>query len=164
MPNALKTIATFGTEIEAELFKGKLESSGIKAFIFKDDCGGMRPHMQLTDGVKLKVAAIDLEIAKEILNTDSDDEQQIDTDEPDSIKRIRQLLHRSRGWILVGFAVIPGWISFPISFIYSTKAFKTYKDADIKDSALKNQILRIQFVSAFFTILFWGASIYYICT
>jgi hypothetical protein len=158
----LKTIAIFSTDIEAELIKGKLESSGIESFIFKDDCGGMRPHMQLTDGVQLKVADADFETAKDILTIESDEEQPVQTEETDSTKSISQLLHRARGWILVGFAIIPGWISFPISFIYSIMASKRYNESGIKDDGLKNQILRIQIASAFFTILFWSAAIYYI--
>jgi len=157
----LKTIATFSTEIDAELLKGKLDSSGIESFIFKDDCGGMRPHMQLTDGVHLKVADVDFETAKDILNIESDEEQLIHTKETENTKIISHLLHRARGWVLVGFTIIPGLISFPISFIYSTKASKKYNESGIKDSRLKNKILRIQFTSALFTILFWLVAIYY---
>ncbi len=157
----LKTIATFNTEIDAELIKGKLESSGIKSFIFKDDCGGMRPHMNLTEGVQLKVADIDFETADTILRMETD-ENVLQSEETDSTKKINQLLYRSRGWILVGFAVIPGWISFPLSFIYATRAFNSYKDASIKDLVLKNKIVRLQFTSALFSVLFWGVTICFI--
>jgi hypothetical protein len=159
----LKTIATFSTEIEAELFRGKLESSGIASFIFKDDCGGMRPHMQLTDGVRLKVADADFEIANDILSLSNKEEAQVPSEEIDIVKNINHLLHRARGWILVGFAIVPGWISFPISFIYSIMAHKRYCESGINDNGIKYKILRVQFVSALFTILFWSVAIYYVC-
>lgn len=158
----LKTIATFSTDIEAELLRSKLESSGIDSYIFKDDCGGMRPHMQLTDGVQLKVADADFETAKDILAIRSEEEELEPSEGIDVIKNINHLLHRARGWILVGFAVIPGWISFPISFIYSSMAYKLYNESGILDEGIKNRIRRLQFVSALFTILFWLAAIYYI--
>jgi hypothetical protein len=67
--NELVTIETYQNEIEAELAKGRLKGEGIKSFIFKDDCGGTRPHMQLTLGVFLKVRQIDLARASDILKS-----------------------------------------------------------------------------------------------
>ena len=158
----LKTIATFGSNIEAELIRGKFETYGIESFISKDDCGGMRPHMQLTDGVQLKVSDADFEKAKDILTIKDEDEGQIEIEEDDGSIKIKHLLHRARGWILVGFAIIPGWISFPISLIYSTLAYRHFNKSCIKDDSMKNRILRIQFASAFFTVLYWSATICYI--
>lgn len=68
-PNELVTIETFQNEIEAELTKEHLKSEGIKSFIFKDDCGGTRPHMQLTAGVELKVRQTDYSQASGILKS-----------------------------------------------------------------------------------------------
>lgn len=67
--NELVTIESFQNEIEAEIAKGRLKSAGIKSFIFKDDCGGTRPHMQLTLGVDLKVRQIDSARASEALES-----------------------------------------------------------------------------------------------
>lgn len=159
----LKTIATFRNEIEAGFFRERLESASIRSFIFKDDCGGTRPHLQLTAGVEIKVDDVDFESAEAILKTYNEEGLE-QADEFDTTKTIGLLLNRARGWILVGFAIIPGWISFPISFIYSTLAHKRYKEAGIKDDAMKNKILRIQFTSAFFAILFWLAAIIYFST
>jgi len=83
------------------------------------------------------------------------------TEETSINRLIKHLLHRARGWILVGFAIIPGAISFPISFIYSTKALNRYNESGIKDVGLKKQILRIRFTSAIFTVLFWIAAVIY---
>ena len=44
-----------------------LEGSGIDATIQKDDCGGMRPYLQIMTGVQLLVAQEDAERAMEIL-------------------------------------------------------------------------------------------------
>lgn len=67
--NELVTIETFQNDIEAEIVKGRLMDAGIKSFIFKDDCGGTRPHMQLTLGVDLKVRQIDFARASEVLES-----------------------------------------------------------------------------------------------
>ena len=67
--NELVTIETFQNDIEAEIVKGRLMNAGIKSFIFKDDCGGTRPHMQLTLGVDLKVRQIDFARASEVLES-----------------------------------------------------------------------------------------------
>jgi hypothetical protein len=44
-----------------------LENSGVNAFIFKDDAGGMEPHLQRTSGVRLLVNRVDAESAHQIL-------------------------------------------------------------------------------------------------
>src|ERR1700730_12538889 len=46
-----------------------LEESGVTAFVFKDDAGGMEPHLQRTSGVRLIVGRADAERAAEILQT-----------------------------------------------------------------------------------------------
>lgn len=65
-----KTIVlkTFISEFEAEIAKGILEEEGIKSYISSDDTGGMRPHLQLTLGVRLIVMEKDLQRAEEILD------------------------------------------------------------------------------------------------
>ena len=37
MANKMITVASFSSDFEAEIAKGKLQSSGIDSFIFKDD-------------------------------------------------------------------------------------------------------------------------------
>jgi hypothetical protein len=49
-------VGEFGNEIDAEIAKGHLGSSGIKAFIIKDDVGGAFPSLQNAEGVRLSVA------------------------------------------------------------------------------------------------------------
>lgn len=60
-------IRTFDNEAEASMAQQMLEDSGVRAFILKDDAGGMEPHMQLTGGVRLLVSRADSERAREIL-------------------------------------------------------------------------------------------------
>jgi len=60
-------IATYSDEMSAEVARAALESNGIYAFVSKDDCGGMRPHWQLTIGVRLMIRKADAEVAAEIL-------------------------------------------------------------------------------------------------
>ena len=62
----LVVVETYTSTMEAEMDKGRLETAGIDAMIQADDCGGMRPHLQLK-GVQLLVRDTDLEEAREIL-------------------------------------------------------------------------------------------------
>jgi hypothetical protein len=64
----LITIHSFDNEIEAEFAKAKLESAGIRSFLSGDDCGGLRPAMSFTNGIKLIVRADDAERANKILS------------------------------------------------------------------------------------------------
>jgi hypothetical protein len=67
MNTQLTTVETYGSEIEAELARGLLETAGITAFVFKDDGGGMVPSMQRWTGVRLLVTQADAAAAREIL-------------------------------------------------------------------------------------------------
>lgn len=60
-------VGNYENEIEAEIAKGRLESSGIPAFIIKDDGGGMLPSLQNAEGVQLLVAETQSMEAKKIL-------------------------------------------------------------------------------------------------
>ncbi|MGD0038430.1 MAG: DUF2007 domain-containing protein [Bacteroidota bacterium] len=66
-PEELVTLRTFSNVIEAEVAAGHLKSQKIKVMVKKDDSGGMRPHLQLTQGVDLIVRKKDLDRAKKIL-------------------------------------------------------------------------------------------------
>ena len=60
-------VGNYENEIEAEIAKGRLESSGISACIIKDDGGGMLPSLQNAEGVQLLVVETQSEEAKKIL-------------------------------------------------------------------------------------------------
>ena len=62
-------VGEYENEIDAEIAKGHLESSGIKASIIKG--GGMLPSLQNTEGVQLVVSATLSERAKKILQAKS---------------------------------------------------------------------------------------------
>ena len=64
----LVEITSFTSEIEAEIAKTKLESAGIDVHLSKDDCGGMRPQLQFTSGVRLYVLKSRAATARKILN------------------------------------------------------------------------------------------------
>ena len=64
----LVTLRTFSNVLEAEIVAGHLNSQNIETMVKKDDSGGMRPHLQITQGVDLIVRKKDLERAKKILN------------------------------------------------------------------------------------------------
>ena len=60
-------LKTFSNEIDAGMAQQMLQDAGVKAFVFKDDGGGMEPHLQRTNGVRLVVKGSDAERARKIL-------------------------------------------------------------------------------------------------
>ncbi len=62
-------IKSFSNETDAEMAYQALEESGVRAFVFKDDAGGMEPHLQRTGGVRLVVTRSDAERARQLLQT-----------------------------------------------------------------------------------------------
>jgi hypothetical protein len=46
-----------------------LQEAGMEAFVFKDDAGGMEPHLQRTNGVCLIVNYVDAHRAHKLLKT-----------------------------------------------------------------------------------------------
>ncbi len=69
MSSDIAVIKVFSNEIDASMAKQVLEDSGIKAFIFKDDAGGMEPQLQLTSGVRLLISRADAVRAFQIIQT-----------------------------------------------------------------------------------------------
>jgi hypothetical protein len=64
----LIVLRQFFSTIEAELALGALRAAGIEAMVSADDCGGMRPHLQV-GRVSLFVRTEDVAVATAILDT-----------------------------------------------------------------------------------------------
>ena len=91
----LVTIRKFRDLPEALLAQGRLESSGIEAFLFDDNMVRMDWLISnLLGGVKLKVEEANVEVAEEILNLEISDD--FDTTEPDDSAEPRILPFRKR--------------------------------------------------------------------
>jgi len=69
MSEEVVVLKTFNNEIDAGMTQQVLQNAGVRAFIFKDDGGGMEPHLQRTTGVRLVVNHADAERAHQILRT-----------------------------------------------------------------------------------------------
>ena len=67
MRDGMTIIKSFTNETAAQVALAHLEAMDITAVIEADNCGGMRPHMDLTCGVHLLVAGLDCEKAVAIL-------------------------------------------------------------------------------------------------
>jgi putative signal transducing protein len=72
MSDEVVVIKIFSNETDATMAQQVLQESGIRAFVSKDDAGGMEPHLQRTSGVRLVVNRTDIEVAHELLQTISD--------------------------------------------------------------------------------------------
>ena len=67
MPEETIILKVFVTEMDANMAHDILQDDGIKAFVFKDDAGGMEPHLQRTNGVRLVVNRVDADRARKFL-------------------------------------------------------------------------------------------------
>ena len=93
----LVTIRKFRDLPEALLAQGRLESSGIEAFLFDDNMVRMDWLISnLLGGVKLKVEVANVEIAEEILNQEISDD--FDTSEPDDDSPQARILPFRKRW------------------------------------------------------------------
>jgi Putative prokaryotic signal transducing protein len=69
MSEEVVVLKTFNNEIEAGMAQQVLQEAGMTAFVFKDDAGGMEPHMQQSNGVRLVVSRADAQRAQKMLIT-----------------------------------------------------------------------------------------------
>ncbi len=65
-------VRQFMSTVEAELAQGALQAAGIEAAVSADDCGGMRPHLQV-GRVALLVRPEDVEEATRVLDLPAED-------------------------------------------------------------------------------------------
>lgn len=69
MSEEVVVLKIFDNEFDAEMAQQMLQDAGVRAFVFKDDAGGMEPQLQRTIGVRLLASRVDAERAQEILRT-----------------------------------------------------------------------------------------------
>lgn len=73
MSDEMIVLQTFNNEVAAGMAQQVIRDAGMKAFILKDDGGGMEPHLQLTGGVRLVVNSVDAERAHQLLQSSISD-------------------------------------------------------------------------------------------
>jgi Putative prokaryotic signal transducing protein len=67
MSDEIVVLRVFDNEIDARMAQQLLQGEGVATFVFKDDGGGMEPHLQRTIGVRLMLNRTDAEEAHDIL-------------------------------------------------------------------------------------------------
>jgi predicted Fe-Mo cluster-binding NifX family protein len=67
MSDEIVVLRVFDNEVEAQMAQQMLRDAGVATFIFKDDGGGMEPHLQRTNGVRLVLNSDDAVRAQDIL-------------------------------------------------------------------------------------------------
>ena len=60
-------VGIFRNAWDADLAGGRLKAAGIPVSISADDCGGMRPNLQLTQGVRVLVPSGQAKLAEALL-------------------------------------------------------------------------------------------------
>ena len=70
--DAFVTIRTFTHEAEAKIAKSALEAFDVECLLTSDDCGGQRPSLTFSEGIKLFVRSEDAESAEDILAAQPD--------------------------------------------------------------------------------------------
>jgi hypothetical protein len=63
------SIATYSTEMEAEVAQATLGAAGIESYLKFEDTGGMMPVLQQSEGVQLLVSPANVEEARDILRS-----------------------------------------------------------------------------------------------
>jgi hypothetical protein len=65
----LVSLRSFSNDIDADIARQHLESVGIRAYVRKDDYGGMQPYLQTALGAFLEVHEDDVEEAERVLRS-----------------------------------------------------------------------------------------------
>ena len=65
-------VRTYGDEISARMDAAVLEANGVESFVSLDNAGGAIPSLSLGFPVRLLVPARDLDLARELLDTDAE--------------------------------------------------------------------------------------------
>ena len=68
-------IATYLDDMLAEVARTRLEAHGIPAYVSRDDCGGMRPHMANLGGARLLIDSARETEARKILASETPPEE-----------------------------------------------------------------------------------------
>ncbi len=66
-PDGMVEIAVYTTDMEARVAEACLRAAGIEAFVDADDCGGMRPELAYSIGVRLYVTEAQERRARDLL-------------------------------------------------------------------------------------------------
>jgi len=69
MSDEIVIVEVFNNEVDARMAQDKLLKAGVSAYVFKDDGGGMEPHLQQTLGVRLVARRAHAEVARQVLGT-----------------------------------------------------------------------------------------------
>jgi uncharacterized caspase-like protein len=69
MSDEVVILQVFNNEVDARMAQDALQKAGVNAYVFKDDGGGMEPHLQQTLGVRLVARRAQAELARQVLGT-----------------------------------------------------------------------------------------------
>ena len=125
---ALITIKTFQNSVDAHIFKAKLESEGIRCYLFDENTVSVNPLYNITvGGIKLNINEKDLEKAKEVyaeLNSTpyTDEQDEIIHCPKCNSSNIYSGFHSYKG--IKGFFSVIITVLFAVFPLYSRKIYK----------------------------------------
>jgi predicted nucleic acid-binding Zn ribbon protein len=79
----------------------------------------------------------------------------------EACKNVYELMRKSKAWVLVGFAVIPGWVSHPVSYWFADRASKVYDENLLNNPPLKSKIVRLKIISGTLSLVYWFFTLLY---
>lgn len=81
MAENMTIIREFGSEMEALVAQSVLKANNIPAVLIRDNAGGMLPVLQIIYPVRIAVHGDDVTLALELLNSDAESADELDTDD-----------------------------------------------------------------------------------
>ena len=129
--------------MDAELARVKLEASGLKVFVAADNCGGMRPHLQVATGIRLMIREEDVERAEDILSKSEElalpdnflPPEVAPTEETRPINKRTLLTWSTIGVIVIIFVILFPKISYFISAIVNAPNYEFVLKSQVNDAA-----------------------------
>jgi hypothetical protein len=80
----------------------------------------------------------------------------------ETYNQIYQLIRKSKAWVLVGLAVLPGWVSHPISYWFATKAMRFYNVNHLHNPEVRSKILRLRIIAGVLSLMYWSFTLWYL--
>lgn len=80
----------------------------------------------------------------------------------DASAAMASLIRKAKGWVLVGFAILPGWVAFPASFKCASDALAVYKKVGLNEPDIEFRIRRLRLLSGALSVVYWAGTVWWL--